>query len=186
VQKFKRDQRLSKGASTASPIIRSALSCTSRGTPCVLCREVPWHPPARGSPAIFFLCLCAPFLLRGWPTTPTGDLRHARGYERRWGTAEELDEPPQVLRGGGEQHLISGTAQASQPKSVKPENALHVANRISTFLRSRRDCWKASVLANARTRSRTPSLRSRVTLRATAVVHFGFSEHVAQSFLLAL
>src|ERR1700733_10372409 len=42
------------------------------------------------------------------------------------------------------------------------------ANRISTFLRSRRDCWKASVLASARTRSRTSSLRSRVILRATA------------------
>ena len=60
------------------------------------------------------------------------------------------------------------------------------ANRISTFLRSRRDCWKASVLANARTRSRTSSLRSRVILRTTAVVHFGFKEQVEQSFLLAL
>ena len=39
------------------------------------------------------------------------------------------------------------------------------ANRISTFLRSRRDCWKASVFANARTLSRTSSLRSRVTLQ---------------------
>ena len=60
------------------------------------------------------------------------------------------------------------------------------ANRISIFLRSLRDCWKASVLANARTRSRTSSLRSRVILRATAVVHLGFSEQVEQSFLLAL
>src|SRR5438477_5953900 len=59
------------------------------------------------------------------------------------------------------------------------------ANRISTFLRSRRDCWKAAVLASARTRSRTSSLRSRVILRATAVVHFGFSKQTEQSFLLA-
>ncbi len=51
------------------------------------------------------------------------------------------------------------------------------ANRISTFLRSRRDCSKASVLAKARTRSRTSSSRSRVILRTVAVVHCGFSEH---------
>ena len=60
------------------------------------------------------------------------------------------------------------------------------ANRISTFLRSRRDCWKASVLASARTRSRTSSLRSRVILRTTAVVHFGFNAQTEQSLLLAL
>ena len=60
------------------------------------------------------------------------------------------------------------------------------ANRISTFLRSRHDCWKASVLASARTWSRTSSSISRVTLRAGAVVHFGFSLQVEQSFLLAL
>ena len=60
------------------------------------------------------------------------------------------------------------------------------ANRISIFLRSRRDCWKASVLASVRTRSRTSSLTSRVTLRTIAVVHLGFSEQIEQSFLLAL
>src|SRR4029077_20176469 len=60
------------------------------------------------------------------------------------------------------------------------------ANRISIFLRSRCDCWKASVLASARTRSRTSSLRSRVILRAIAVVHFGFNEQREQSLLLAL
>ena len=60
------------------------------------------------------------------------------------------------------------------------------ANRISTFLRSRRDCWKASVSAKARTQSRTSSLRSRVILRAVAVVHFDFGEHCEQSLLLAL
>src|SRR4030095_1062873 len=50
------------------------------------------------------------------------------------------------------------------------------ANSISTCLRSRRDCWKASVLARARTRSRTASSMSRVTLRTGPVVHWGFSE----------
>jgi len=60
------------------------------------------------------------------------------------------------------------------------------ANRISTFLRSRCDCWKASVLASARTRSRTSSSRSRVILRAIAVVHFGFNEQREQSLLVAL
>jgi hypothetical protein len=60
------------------------------------------------------------------------------------------------------------------------------ANRISTFLRFWRGCWKASVSANARTLSRTSSLRSRVTLRTAAVVHRGFSEQAEQSFLLAL
>jgi hypothetical protein len=45
-------------------------------------------------------------------------------------------------------------------------------------------CWKASVLANERTRSRTSSLRSRVILCTTAVVHLGFNEHCEQSLLL--
>jgi hypothetical protein len=42
------------------------------------------------------------------------------------------------------------------------------------------------VLASARTRSRTSSLTSRVTLRIAAVVHFGFNEQAEQSCLLAL
>ena len=53
-------------------------------------------------------------------------LRRASSYDRRWGTAEELNEPPQVLRGCGEQHLVPRAAQASQSKPVKPENALHM------------------------------------------------------------
>jgi hypothetical protein len=44
----------------------------------------------------------------------------------------------------------------------------------------------ASVSANARTPSRTSSSKSRVILRATAVVHFGFNEQLEQSALLAL
>src|SRR5215469_3332018 len=53
---------------------------------------------------------------------------HLRRTSRRqwWRTANELDEPPQVLRGCGEQHLVSCAAQASQSKPVQPENALHM------------------------------------------------------------
>jgi hypothetical protein len=57
---------------------------------------------------------------------------------------------------------------------------------LSTFFRSRHDCRKTPVLASARTRSRTSSLTSRVTLRIGAVVHFGFNKQVEQSCLLAL
>src|SRR6266498_2695196 len=54
--------------------------------------------------------------------TPTAGKRR----DRRWGTAEEVNEPPQVLRGCGEQHLVPRAAQASQSKPVEPEDALHV------------------------------------------------------------
>ena len=63
---------------------------------------------------------------------------------------------------------------------------LHMCKAHSTFFRSRHDCRKASVLASARTRSGTSSLRSRVTLRIGAVVHFGFNKQVEQSCLLVL
>ena len=43
----------------------------------------------------------------------------------------------------------------------------------------------AFVAARARTQSRTSSSTSHVTLRMAAVVHFGFSEQIEQSFLLA-
>ena len=56
----------------------------------------------------------------------TQRLRRASSCERWWGTAEQLDEPPQVLRGCGEQHLVPDAAQASQSKPVEPEDALHV------------------------------------------------------------
>ena len=46
---------------------------------------------------------------------------------QRWrGTAEELGEPPQVLRSCREQHFVPDAAQAPQPEPVEPENALHV------------------------------------------------------------
>ena len=72
-----------------------------------------------------------------------------------------------------EQDFVSDATQAAQPEPVEPENALRVWKSHLTFLRSRRDCSKASVLANARTRSRTSSLRSRVSLRIVVVVRFG-------------
>ena len=59
------------------------------------------------------------------------------------------------------------------------------ANLISTFLRSRCDCLKASVFARARTRSRISSSMSRETLRAFAVVHCGLSLHLAPSYVRA-
>ena len=59
------------------------------------------------------------------------------------------------------------------------------ANLTSTFLRSRHESWKASVLARARTCSRTSSSMSRETLRAGAVVHLGLSLQIEQSFVLA-
>ena len=48
--------------------------------------------------------------------------------------AEQLGEPPQILRGCGEQHLILGTAQAPQPKPVEPQDALHVREPHLDFL----------------------------------------------------
>ena len=56
----------------------------------------------------------------------TQRLQRASDCDRRWGTAEEVNEPPQVLRGCGEQHLVPRAAQASQSKPVEPEDALHV------------------------------------------------------------
>jgi hypothetical protein len=42
-------------------------------------------------------------------------------------TAEKLSKPPQVLCSCGEQHLILGTAQATQPKPVELQDALHMS-----------------------------------------------------------
>ena len=60
------------------------------------------------------------------------------------------------------------------------------ANRISIFLRSRRDCSKASVPANDRATSRACSWMSRGTLRDGSFgQHCGLSGHRSQSSLLA-
>ena len=57
----------------------------------------------------------------------THQLRRTSNHRQwRW-TAKELDEPPQVLRGCGEQHLVPDAAQAAQSKSVEPEDALHMS-----------------------------------------------------------
>jgi hypothetical protein len=71
-----------------------------------------------------------------------------------WRATDEFSEQPQILSGCRQEHFIFGSAPSSQSQPVKLEDALSYANRISTFLRSRRDCSKASVLASARTRSR--------------------------------
>ncbi len=43
----------------------------------------------------------------------------------RW-PADELRQPPKILSGGREQHLVPRPAQAAQPKSIEPQNALHM------------------------------------------------------------
>ena len=56
----------------------------------------------------------------------TRRLRKA-GLCQRWrGTAEKPSEPPEVLRGCCQQHFVPDAAQAPQPETVEPENALHV------------------------------------------------------------
>ena len=60
------------------------------------------------------------------------------------------------------------------------------ANRISIFLRSRRDCSKPSVPANDRATSRACSWMSRGILRCGSFgQHCGLSGHTSQSSLLA-
>src|SRR5205807_5308281 len=55
----------------------------------------------------------------------THQLRWTGHRQWRW-TAKKLDEPPQVLRGCGEQNLVPRAGQASQSKPVEPEDALHM------------------------------------------------------------
>src|SRR6476660_9786258 len=112
-------------------------------------------------------------------------LRSAGGWRHRRWSSDILGELSQVLGGGDEQNLVAGAAQAPQPQPVELQDALHVGNSISTFLRSRRDCWKVSVSASARKRSRTSSSMSRVTLRTGPMVHWGFSVQAEQSLLRA-
>ena len=68
----------------------------------------------------------SPMAYRMLPLGSAGRLgeRHSRS-QRRW-AAEQLGEPPQVLRGGSEQDLIPCAAQATQAKPIEPEDALHV------------------------------------------------------------
>ena len=56
----------------------------------------------------------------------TGPLRCTGDCSRWRRTAEELDEAPQVLCGGGQEHLIFSPAQAAQPQPVELKDALHV------------------------------------------------------------
>src|SRR5262249_38889157 len=57
----------------------------------------------------------------------TPRLREANGGHRWRRTAEKLSKPPQVLCSCGEQHFILGAAQATQPKPVELQNALHMS-----------------------------------------------------------
>src|SRR5262249_14971324 len=54
-------------------------------------------------------------------------LREANGGHRWRRTAEKLSKPPQVLCSCGEQHFILGAAQATQPKPVELQDALHMS-----------------------------------------------------------
>jgi hypothetical protein len=45
-----------------------------------------------------------------------------------WSAAEDLDEPSQVLRSRGKQHLVSCAAQAPQPKLILLQDELHMRN----------------------------------------------------------
>src|SRR5580704_6405151 len=60
------------------------------------------------------------------PPTPDAPAMRDRPARAANGGGRELDEPPQVLRGRGEQDLVPRAAQASQPKPVEPEDALHM------------------------------------------------------------
>jgi hypothetical protein len=100
--------------------------------------------------------------------------------------AEKLGQPPQVLSSCCQEHFVSDAAQVPQPEPVEPENALHVRKSHLDLLALTAGLLEGFRIGQARTRSRTSSLRSRVILRAVAVVHFGFSEHCEQSLLLAL
>ena len=57
----------------------------------------------------------------------TPRLREANGGHRWRRTAEKLSKPPQVLCSCGEQHFILGAAQATQPKPVELQDALHMS-----------------------------------------------------------
>lgn len=80
---------------------------------------------ARGTGS-FLGALLRPSVEGAVPPRLAGRLRRASGCERRWRTAEELDEPSQVLRSRRKHHFVSGAAQASQSKPIEFEDALHV------------------------------------------------------------
>ena len=84
-------------------------------------------------------------LERHWTPTPdkprAGMAVHCRG----------VGKPPQVLRGSGEQDLVLDLLKPRSRSRSSLRMRFICANRTSIFLRSRRDCWKASVLASALT-----------------------------------
>ncbi len=68
------------------------------------------------------------------PASGTGHLGETNSGSQWWCTAEEFSEAPQVLRGGGEQDLISRAVQTTQPKPIEPEDALHMRKAHFDFL----------------------------------------------------
>ena len=55
--------------------------------------------------------------------------RAAERPVRRFGSSV-FDEFSQILRGGGEQDFISGTAQSAQPEPVEFEDPLHMGEGL--------------------------------------------------------
>src|SRR3984957_6135304 len=102
------------------------------------------------------------------------------------GTAEKLGEPPEVLRGCCQQHFVPDAAQAPQPETVEPENALHVRKSHLNLL-----ALPAGLLEGFRVGQGADTI-SHIFVDVTgdfaiaAVVHCGFSMQAELSFLLAL
>src|SRR6478735_11785779 len=76
-------------------------------------------------------------------------LRSAGGWRHRRWSSDILGELSQVLGGGDEQNLVAAPLKPLSRSRSSFRMRFMWANSISTFLRSRRDCWKASVSASA-------------------------------------
>jgi hypothetical protein len=116
----------------------------------------------------------------------TSTLRDAQNLSG-WRPGNQRCELSQVLSDGGQNKFILGASRAAQSKSTESlRMRFRCANRISIFLRSRRDCSKPSVPANDRATSRACSWMSRGILRVGSFgQHLGFSGQTSQSRLLA-
>jgi hypothetical protein len=67
-----------------------------------------------------------------------------------WWSRNQRREAPQILSDGSQNQLVLGAPWTTKPKPTKPEMRFKCANRISIFLRSRRDCSKPSVPIDGR------------------------------------
>src|SRR5262249_12467129 len=80
----------------------------------------------------FWPCPCPALPMREYGLTHryrnlTPRLREANGGHRWRRTAEQLSKPPQVLCSCGEYAFIVSAAQATQPKPVELQDALHMS-----------------------------------------------------------